>query len=121
MASIYVHGSQEKIGQLFDEARKNAPTILNFDEFDALSPQPRKTCRLSINSGEVNEFLAQLNNCGKDGVFVIASTNQPGLIDPAVLSAGRIDKIFFIPPPDFKARKEMFRLLLRKTPLRFWC
>ncbi|MFB6306094.1 MAG: AAA family ATPase [Flavobacteriales bacterium] len=118
LASIYVHGSQEKIGQLFDEARKNAPTILNFDEFDALVPN-RESHAGNNQSGEVNEFLAQLNNSGKEGVFVIASTNQPGLIDPAVLRAGRIDKIFFIPPPDFKARKEMFKLLLEKRPLDF--
>lgn len=118
LASIYVHGSQQKIGQLFDEARKNAPTILNFEEFDALVPN-RESHAGSNQSGEVNEFLAQLNNCGKDGVFVIASTNQPRLIDPAVLRAGRIDKIFFVPPPDFKARKEMFKMLLEKRPLDF--
>lgn len=118
LASIYVHGSQEKIGQLFDEARKNAPTILNFEEFDALVPN-RESHAGKNQSGEVNEFLSQLNNCGKDGVFVIASTNQPGLIDPAVLRVGRIDKIFFIPPPDFKARKEMFKMLLEKRPLDF--
>lgn len=118
LASIYIHGSQEKIGQLFDEARKNAPTILNFDEFDALVPN-RESRAGNNQSGEVNEFLSQLNNCGKDGVFVIASTNQPGLIDPAVLRVGRIDKIFFVPPPDFKARKEMFRMLLEQRPLDF--
>lgn len=118
LASIYVHGSQEKIGQLFDEARKNAPTILNFEEFDALVPN-RESHAGNNQSGEVNEFLSQLNNCGKDGVFVIASTNQPELIDSAVLRAGRIDKIFFVPPPDFKARKEMFRMLLEKRPLDF--
>ncbi len=118
LASIYVHGSQEKIKQLFDEARKNAPTILNFEEFDALVPN-RESHAGKNQSGEVNEFLAQLNNCGKDGVFVITSTNQPGLIDPAVLRAGRIDKIFFVPPPDFKARKEMFKMLLEKRPLDF--
>lgn len=116
LASIYVHGSQEKIGQLFEEAKKNAPTILNFEEFDALVPR-RDNQPGHYISGEVNELLAQLNNCGKDGVFVIASTNQPALIDPAVLRAGRIDKIFYVPPPDFKARKEMFRMLLEKRPI----
>jgi transitional endoplasmic reticulum ATPase len=118
LASVYVHGSQEKIRQLFDDARKNAPTILNFEEFDALVPN-RESHSGKNQSGEVNEFLAQLNNCGKDGIFVIASTNQPSLIDPAVLRAGRIDKIFFIPPPDFKARKEMFKISLEKRPLDF--
>lgn len=118
LASIYVHGSQEKIGHLFDEARINAPTILNFEEFDALVPN-RESHSGRNQSGEVNEFLVQLNNCGKDGIFVIASTNRPNLIDPAVLRAGRIDKIFYVGPPDFKARKEMFKILLRKRPLDF--
>jgi transitional endoplasmic reticulum ATPase len=60
-----------------------------------------------------------LNNCGKNGVFVIATSNQPGLIDPAVMRAGRIDKLFYLPPPDFKARKAMFQLLLKKRPVDF--
>lgn len=118
LASIYVHGSQEKIGQLFDEARKNAPTILNFEEFDALVPK-RDGHAGSHQAGEVNEFLTQLNNCGKNEVFVIATSNQPGLIDPAVMRAGRIDKLFYVPPPDFKARKAMFQLLLKKRPVDF--
>jgi len=118
LASIYVHGSQEKIGELFSEARKNAPTIINFEEFDALVPK-RDGNAGHHQSGEVNEFLSQLNNCGKDGVFVIASTNQPSLIDPAVLRTGRIDKIIYIPPPDFQARKEMFKSLLKNRPVDF--
>lgn len=60
LASIYVHGSQEKIGALFEEARKNAPTILNFDEFEALVPN-RSNINNSSESGEVNEFLSQMH------------------------------------------------------------
>lgn len=116
LASIYVHGSQEKIAKLFDDARKNAPTILNFEEFDGLVPK-RGGNAGSHQAGEVNEFLTQLNNCGKDGIFVIASTNHPGLIDPAVLRAGRIDKLFYVPPPDFMARKAMFKIFLADRPL----
>ncbi len=115
LASIYIHGTQEKIAVLFADARKNAPTIINFEEFDALVPNRTSNAK-THQSGEVNEFLTQLNNCGKDGIFVIASTNQPMLIDPAILRAGRIDKIIYIPPPDLKARQQMFRLLLKKRP-----
>lgn len=118
LASIYVHGSQEKIGKLFDEARKNAPTILCFDEFDSLVPN-RDRMNNASQSGEVNEFLSQLNNCGKDGVFVIASTNKPNLIDPAVLRRGRIDKIIYISVPDKEARKMMFELYLKDRPWDF--
>lgn len=115
LASIYIHGSQEKIGALFDNARKHAPTILCFDEFDALVPR-RDNINNSSHSGEVNEFLSQLNNCGKDGVFVIASTNRPDMIDPAILRTGRIDYMVYVPLPDVKARAEIFRLALKNKP-----
>lgn len=109
LASIYVHGSQEKIGKLFDDARKNAPAIINFDEFEALVPDRSKVDNAS-ESGEVNEFLSQMNNCGKDRVFVIASSNRPDLIDPAVRRKGRLDQIIYIPVPDNEARKEIFKI-----------
>lgn len=115
LASIYVHGSQEKIGTLFEEARKNAPTILNFDEFEALVPDRSKVNNTS-ESGEVNEFLSQLNNCGKDRVFVIASTNRPDLIDPAILRKGRIDNVIFIPLPDKRARQGIFEIHMHDRP-----
>ena len=118
LASIYVHGSQEKIGKLFDEARKNAPTILCFDEFDSLVPS-RDRVNSASQAGEVNEFLSQLNNCGADNVFVIASTNKPDLIDPAVLRKGRIDKLIYIPLPDKAARKTMLELAIKKRPYDF--
>jgi transitional endoplasmic reticulum ATPase len=116
LASIYIHGSQEKIGALFSEARKNAPMILCFDEIDALVP-PRDKLNNASQSGEVNEFLSQLNNCGKDGVFVIGTTNFPQGIDSAVLGAGRLDIKIFVPIPDFEARKAMFKLYLKDKPI----
>ena len=116
MASIYVHGSQEKIGALFDEARKNAPTILNFDEFEALVPN-RSKINNSSESGEINEFLSQMNNCGKDQIFDIASSNRPDLIDPAILRKGRIDKVIFIPVPDKEARKGIFEIHMKNRPV----
>ena len=115
LASIYVHGSQEKIGELFKEARENAPTVLCFDEFDALVPK-RTSRQGEFQSGEVNEFLTQLNNCGKDNVFVIATTNQPDLIDDAVLRAGRMDEIIYVPMPDHQARAELFAIHLKDRP-----
>ena len=115
LASIYVHGSQEKIGALFDEARKNAPTILNFDEFEALVPN-RSKINNSSESGEVNEFLSQMNNCGKDHIFIIASSNRPDLIDPAILRKGRIDNVIYIPVPDKDARQGIFEIHMKDRP-----
>lgn len=118
IASIYIHGTQEKIGKIFKEAREKAPTILFFDELDAMV-QSRENSDNQSYSSEVNEFLSQLDNIGNSGVFVIGSTNQPNRIDKAVLRAGRLEKWFYIPPPDFEARKVMFELYLKNRPVDF--
>ena len=115
LASVYVHGSQEKIGKLFDEARKSAPTIINFDEFEALVPNRSKINNAS-ESGEVNEFLSQMNNCGKDRIFIIASSNRPDLIDPAVRRKGRLDHIVYISVPDKEARLGIFKMHMNDRP-----
>lgn len=115
LASVYVHGSQEKIGALFDEARQNAPIILNFEEFEALVPR-RGAMGTEHQAGEVNEFLAQMNNCGKDHIFIIASTNRPDLIDPAVKRRGRIDYEICVPLPDAPARAGIFAVHLKGRP-----
>lgn len=116
LASTYLHGSQEKIAGLFNDARKNAPTILCIDEFDALVPKRDDTNNAS-HSAEVNEFLSQLNNCGNDGVFVIATTNRPDKIDSAVLRSGRIDYKIYVPTPDYESRKALFCVILKNRPV----
>lgn len=116
LASIYVHGTQEKIGKVFDEARENAPTIIFIDELDAILPNREGNLSHSYAS-EVNEFLAQMTECHEDGIFIIAATNRPEKIDPAILRTGRLDKIIYLPPPDFEARFEMFKLHLKDRPL----
>lgn len=115
LASSFVHGSQEKIAQLFKRAEKNAPIVICFDEFDALVPD-RSNPAAQYSAGEVNEFLSQLNNCSQRGIFVVGTTNRPDKIDPAVLRTGRIDKQVYVPLPDKEARKEMFILHLQGRP-----
>ena len=115
LGSIYVHGSQGKIADLFKKAEESSPTIICFDEFDAFVPD-RSNKGAGHQAGEVNEFLSQLNNCAQRGIFVIATSNRPDMIDPAVLRTGRIDKMVYIPMPDKEARKEMFNLHLSGRP-----
>lgn len=115
LGSIYVHGSQGKIADLFKKAEESQPTIICFDEFDAFVPN-RSNKGAEHQAGEVNEFLSQLNNCAQRGIFVIATSNRPDMIDPAVLRTGRIDKLVYIPMPDKDARKEMFKLHLNGRP-----
>lgn len=115
--SKWVNASQENIKNLFNEARENAPSIIFVDELDALVPNRDSSDINHMNTSAVNEFLAQMNNCGDDGVFVIGATNRPTAIDPAILRAGRLDKHIYLPPPDFEARKKMFNLYLKKRPI----
>lgn len=115
LGSIYVHGSQGKIADLFKKAEESKPTIICFDEFDAFVPN-RSNKGAEHQAGEVNEFLSQLNNCAQRGIFVIATSNRPDMIDPAVLRTGRIDKLVYIPMPDKEARSEMFKLHLSGRP-----
>lgn len=114
--SKFVNASQENIKNLFDEARENAPSIIFIDELDAMVPNRNDSNVNHMNTSAVNEFLAQMNNCGEDGVFVIGATNRPNAIDPAILRAGRLDKTVYLPPPDFEARELMFKLFLEKRP-----
>ena len=115
LGSIYIHGSQGKIADLFRKAEENAPSVLCFDEFDAFVPS-RSGDLGSNQAGEVNEFLTQLNNCSRRGIFVIATSNRPDKVDPAVLRTGRIDKQVYVPMPDLTARKLMFELYLKDRP-----
>ncbi len=117
MQSKYVNATQENIGALFQEAKENSPSIIFIDELDALVPNRNSPNMNHMSSSAVNEFLAQMNNTGDDGVFVIGASNRPESIDTAVLRAGRLDKVIFIPPPDHAARAEMFKLILEKRPV----
>jgi transitional endoplasmic reticulum ATPase len=114
--SKWVNASQENIKNLFDEARKNAPSIIFIDELNELAPDRSNDNTHHMSASVVNELLVQINNCGDDGVFVIGAANFPMSIDPALRRTGRLDKIVYVPPPDFEARELMFKLYLEKRP-----
>ena len=116
VGSTYIHGSQGKIAQLFAEAESKAPSVICFDEFDAMVPKRSSSEASALINPEVNEFLSQMNNCSLRGIFVIGTTNQKDLIDPAVLRTGRMDIHVEIGPPDKATRKKMFDLYLKERP-----
>ncbi|MBO6082854.1 MAG: AAA family ATPase [Bacteroidales bacterium] len=116
LGSVYVHGTQGKIADLFKDAAKKAPSVICFDEFDAFVPS-RSSESATHRADEVNEFLSQLNNCSAKGIFVIGTTNRIDMIDPAVLRKGRLDLHFEIPAPDTETRKKMFELHLKDRPV----
>lgn len=115
IASHYVHGVQENVAELFRKAEKKAPTILFFDEFDAMAPK-RTNHDESQQNGEVNEFLCLMNNASEKGIYIIAATNHPEYIDSSILRTGRLSERIYIGPPNKASREALFRLSLSKIP-----
>lgn len=117
IASTYIHGTVGKIGRLFDSAKAKAPSIVFIDEIEGIISRRESLSESSQHKQEeINEFLMQLNDAAKSGILVVAATNRPGLIDSALLRAGRMDKRIFVGPPDETAREELFRLFLSDRP-----
>jgi transitional endoplasmic reticulum ATPase len=118
LKSRFVNATQENIARMFEDAEKNAPTIIFIDEINELLPN-RESDAHEMAKSAVNEMLAQMDRTGDKGIFIIGATNYPDMIDPAILRAGRLDKKFYLPPPDFEARKAMFELYLKSRPIDF--
>lgn len=119
LQSKWVNATQENIATMFKEAQENAPTIIFIDEINELTPNRDRGDVHEMYRSAVNEMLAQMDRTGERGIFVIGATNYPHLMDPAMLRSGRLDKKFYVAPPDFEARKAMFEMLLKKRPYDF--
>ncbi len=118
IASPYIHQSVMRIREIFEDAKAQAPTIIFIDEFEALVPSRSELGgHQQFKSEEVNEFLAHLNSCSENRVFVIAATNRPHMIDTAVRRTGRLDKLIYVGPPDEEARSDMLALHLKGRPV----
>lgn len=118
LKSRWVNATQENIAQMFKDAEENAPTIIFIDEMNELVPNRDSDVHEMARSA-VNEMLAQMDRTGERGIFIIGATNYPDMIDPAILRAGRLDKKYYIGPPDFTARKLMLELYLKERPYDF--
>ncbi|KAE8384649.1 P-loop containing nucleoside triphosphate hydrolase protein [Aspergillus alliaceus] len=112
--SMYVGESERALRDIFRKARSARPSIIFFDEIDAIASK-----RNSTSQGGVNVLTTLLNEM--DGieelksVLVVAATNKPEVIDPALMRPGRLDNLLYIGPPDFEARKEIFNIWCRKS------
>lgn len=103
---MYIGESEQKLHAIFEKARSETPSVLFFDEFEALAAK-RESNRNSSYNNIVSQFLSELDGFSQNnsGVLVLASTNVPWSIDSAFLRPGRFDRMFFVPPPDKTARK----------------
>lgn len=115
---MYIGQSEQKLHQIFELARKAAPSVLFFDEIDALAAD-RRDMRQSAGRGIINQFLAELDGAqaANDGVLVLGATNAPWHVDGAFLRPGRFDRLVFVPPPDAAARTEIAKIHGRGKPL----
>lgn len=118
LKSRYVNATQENIAKMFVDAEKNAPSIIFIDELNEIVPS-RESEVHEMTKSAVNEMLAQLDRTGDKGIFVIGATNFPDMIDPAILGAGRLEKKFYIGPPDKELRKALFENYLKNKPIDF--
>jgi len=118
LLSKWVGESEKHVRDMFKKARQVAPAIIFFDEIDSLAPRRGGIGDSHVTERVVSQLLTELDGLEElREVVVIAATNRPDLIDPALLRPGRIERHIYIPPPDKEARKEIFRIHLKNKPL----
>lgn len=112
----YVGESEKAVRQVFQRARDSAPCVVFFDEIDSLCAKRGQDN--AATERVVNQFLTELSGFeDRRQVFVIAATNRPDIIDPAMLRPGRLDKMLFVPLPDEADRSSILTTLTKMTPL----
>ena len=117
---LYVGVGASRVRRMFDEAKKRAPSIIFIDEIDSVG----RVRGAGLGGGHdereqtLNQILAEMDGfAGHEAVIVLAATNRPDVLDPALLRPGRFDRHVTLDLPDTKAREAILRVHTRKTPL----
>jgi SpoVK/Ycf46/Vps4 family AAA+-type ATPase len=115
---MWIGRSERNLHALFDQARRCAPCVVFLDEIDALG-QKRSNLQYSALRTTVNQLLTEMDGIGSqnEGVFVLAATNQPWDVDPALRRPGRFDRMLLVLPPDESAREAILRHNLENRPV----
>ncbi len=115
---MWIGASEKNLHAVFESARRNAPSVLFFDEIDALAAD-RKDLKQSAGRTVINQFLAEMDGgvSNNDGVLILGATNAPWHIDPAFKRPGRFDRTIFVPPPDDEAREAIISVMARGKPV----
>ena len=113
----YVGESERAVRQVFHRARSSVPVIIFFDELDALVPR-RDASSNDASSRVVNTLLSELDGVGdgRQGIYIIAATNRPDVIDSAMLRPGRLETMLYVGLPDAEGRVEILRRLCASIP-----
>lgn len=111
----YIGASEKSVRDLFERATAAKPCVLFFDEFDSIAPK-RGHDSTGVTDRVVNQLLTQMDGAeGLDGVYILAATSRPDLIDPALLRPGRLDKSLFCNMPDLGDRQDILRAVSRRV------
>ncbi|KAH8109796.1 AAA-domain-containing protein [Phellopilus nigrolimitatus] len=111
----YIGASEKSVRDLFERASAAKPCVLFFDEFDSIAPK-RGHDSTGVTDRVVNQMLTQMDGAeGLDGVYVLAATSRPDLIDSALLRPGRLDKSLICDMPNFEERKEILKVVSKKV------
>lgn len=115
---MYVGNSEGNLHGLFEAARLRTPCVVFLDELDAIGAK-RSLTRNTATRGVVNQLLQEMDGIGSDneGLYVLAATNTPWDVDPALRRPGRLDRTLLVLPPDEPARMAILTNLLAKRPI----
>jgi len=119
LLSKWVGESESGVREIFRKAKQAAPTVVFFDEVDSIAPvRGGGTSDSNVTERVVSQLLTELDGLVElQKVVVLAATNRPDIVDPALLRPGRFDRVLKVPPPDKKARLEILKLHTAKNPL----
>ena len=116
--SKWVGESEKAIRETFRKARMAAPSIIFFDEFDSLVPSRGDMSDSRVSERVISQLLSEMDGLlTLENVVVLAATNRPDIIDPAVLRPGRFDRRVYVPPPDDGARLKILQIKTKDMPL----
>lgn len=117
---MFVGVGASRVRDLFDQAKKSAPCIIFIDEIDAVGRHRGAGLGGGHDEREqtLNQLLVEMDGFeGNEGIIILAATNRPDVLDPALLRPGRFDRQIIVPLPDVKGRLEILKVHTRKTPL----
>lgn len=118
LLSKWVGESERAVREIFRKGRQVAPSIIFFDELDALARARGSGVDSRVIEGVTNQILTEMDGIqDMRGVVVMGATNRPDIIDPALLRAGRFDRLVYIPEPDTDARKKILDIHTKAIPL----
>ena len=120
LISKWVGESEKAVREVFKKAKQSSPSIIFLDEFESIAGVRRSSSGegSDVINRVVNQLLSSMDGVeGMEGVIVVAATNRPEMIDPALLRSGRFERVMHVPPPDPEALKSILEIHTENMPL----